>query len=103
MSETEFEEKIFGCYEAFTSDGELIELVPGGSEIPVRFEDRLNYLRCLEKFKIREFDLQVEAIRNGIETIVSMEIFHLFAGREFEYYICGVQVAFSYCLPFANG
>jgi hypothetical protein len=95
MTEAEFEDRIFSNYEAFTCDGQVIELVPGGCEISVKYEDRVNYLRCLEKFKMHEFDLQVDAIRSGIEEIVSMDIFNLFSWREFEYYVCGVQVCTS--------
>jgi hypothetical protein len=93
MTKNEFEDCIFGTFEAITCDGENVELIPNGSQIELNWENRFNYINCLQNFKLNEFNLQVEAIRKGIDSIVSMDIFKLFSWREFEYYVCGVQVS----------
>ena len=69
--------------------GPRVNLIPDGSEIPVTFENRLLWCELVEKFKINEFRLQIEAIRMGIEMILPKASISTLTWYEFERVICG--------------
>lgn len=52
------------------SSGEVVELIPGGSSIKVEFSNRKKYSDLLLKFRLSEFDKQVNEITKGIIQII---------------------------------
>ena len=55
MSKDVFEDTIFDCYEARTCDGNIVELIPNGSQIPVKWYNN-NYICDLMLFIINDYD-----------------------------------------------
>jgi len=41
------------------SDGRLVELIPGGSGVVVRYEDRMEFIRLVQKSRLEESREQV--------------------------------------------
>ena len=74
-----------------STDDRTVELVPGGSGIPLTFENRCEYCNLLEKYRIHEFDIQAEAIRRGLSTIVPMRLLSLFTWDQLELMVCGIS------------
>ena len=64
------------------SDGKLVELVPGGADRKLTWANRAEYKRALVKFRVREFDTQVDAIRRGLADVVPLQFTSLFTWRE---------------------
>lgn len=42
------------------SDGRLVELIPGGSGVVVRYEDRMEFIRLVQKSRLEESREQVK-------------------------------------------
>jgi hypothetical protein len=71
------------------SDGKEIELIPGGSNIPVNFENLNEYINLSKEYRLREFSPQCEAIKRGISTAIPYPLLSLFTGCELEALVCG--------------
>lgn len=44
------------------SDGRLVELIPGGSEVVVHYEDRMEFIRLVQKARLEEGREQVRLL-----------------------------------------
>jgi hypothetical protein len=71
------------------SDGRELELLPGGSSIPVSWTSRALYLRMAEEHRLTEFDRQCEALRRGVGAVVPRYLLSLFQWHELERMVCG--------------
>jgi len=76
-------------FTAVTLDGRENDLVPNGSLIKVTPETHADWARRTLEFKIHEFDVQMEAIRRGLATIVPQRLLMLFRWDELELMVCG--------------
>ena len=53
-------------YEIQRSDGTMVELIPGGADVDVRFEDRGKWLELVSHAYLGEVDQQCAAIQRGM-------------------------------------
>jgi hypothetical protein len=73
-----------------TSQPITVELIPNGSHIPVTFSNATQYVTLLEQYKLhREFKSQLDAIRDGLYSIISPRYISLLSWQELELMICG--------------
>ena len=82
----------FGGTMTFTiSDinGETVELVPGGASISVTYDNRFDYARRAELYKLHEVDRQLQALRQGFGRIVPLKILELFTWQQLEVLVAG--------------
>lgn len=79
-------EKTWTC---ILSDGTNYELKPNGNDEYVKYQDRLEYIELVKKARIHESDKQLNALKNGLESVVSRHILSLHTGFELEKKICG--------------
>lgn len=49
-------------YTTMLSDGQMVDLVPGGSNVAVRYEDRSEFIRLVQKARLEESKQQVRLI-----------------------------------------
>ena len=77
------------CFVTRLSDGTEIELMKGGKNIKVDFDNRKEYANLVEKARLEEGQLQMKAIRAGLIKIVPFSIIKLYSWKELEYKICG--------------
>ena len=73
MDQATFEFK-FGeelVYTTLLSDGQMVELIPGGSNVAVRYEDRSAFIRLVQKARLDESKPQVSFARlcGGSDTV----------------------------------
>lgn len=47
-------------YTTLLSDGQMVELIPGGSNISVCYEDRSKFIHLVQKTRLEESKQQVE-------------------------------------------
>src|SRR5262249_7289587 len=52
------------------SDAKQYELVPGGKGLRVSYDNKEQFCRALEAYRLHEFREQCEAIRRGLATVV---------------------------------
>lgn len=81
--------------ETFTttlSDGRIVDLKPGGSEIPVRFEEREDHARLTVHARLHEADRQLEALHEGFYSVVAPNCLKLVSWQALEKLVSGEQV-----------
>jgi ubiquitin-protein ligase E3 C len=68
----------------------LIELKPGGKDILVTNDNKIEYIHLLSDFKLnKQIHEQVVAFRNGISNVISLDLLRLFNFNEFQNLISG--------------
>ncbi|GAB9470558.1 Hect e3 ubiquitin ligase [Globisporangium polare] len=71
------------------SDGTEVPLCPNGENMPVTLANRATYVKLVEKKRLTESNQQLAALREGLASVLPMEIAPLFTPRELEVLICG--------------
>ena len=56
------------------SDGRLVELIPGGSEVVVHYEDRVDFIRLVRKARLQESREQVRQLATCVQYHVCTQI-----------------------------
>jgi len=91
------EESMYGAsedseQETFTtlaSDGSVIELKEGGVGLVVTHAQRKEYALLADNARLREFEVQVDWIRDGLRRIIPAEPLYLLSAAELETLVCG--------------
>mmetsp|Transcript_23255 Transcript_23255/g.22841 ORF Transcript_23255/g.22841 Transcript_23255/m.22841 type:complete len:123 (-) Transcript_23255:417-785(-) len=86
---TLFDETINEFYSITLSDEKILELKEGGKDIKVEFEDRVGYIKKAMYTRMKECQLQTEAIKRGIVQIVPEAMLNLVTSSELETWVCG--------------
>lgn len=71
------------------SDGTEAPLCPSGESVPVTLANRAEYVALVEKTRLTESAQQLAALREGLASVLPMELAPLFTPRELEVLICG--------------
>ena len=87
--EESFQEVMDYNFTTTSSDGRQIVLKPGGDQMAVTYQNRHEYVRLLEQYRMHEFDTQIDAMRRGLATIVPISLLPLFTWRQLELMVCG--------------
>jgi len=94
ISEQDFESK-YGVedkrlsFTVFTSKDEIHELIPGGKNIYITWSNRFDYIQRVKDFKIKEDQLQMKSIKEGLSSIIPADALMLFTWQELELSVCG--------------
>lgn len=62
-------------YTTMLSDGQMVDLVPGGSNVAVRYEDRSEFIRLVQKARLEESKQPVRlisSVRGVLKVAVSV-------------------------------
>ncbi|NXJ03696.1 HECD3 ligase, partial [Odontophorus gujanensis] len=76
-------------YTTILSDQRMVELIPRGSSTVVRFEDRKEFIRLVQKARLEESKEQVAAIRAGLLRVVPQAVLDLLTWQQLERKVCG--------------
>ena len=71
------------------SRGEMAELLPGGFNIPVTYERRMEFVQRSKRFRLKEFNTQLDALRKGFNFFFESSVAALLSPWELELLICG--------------
>ena len=85
----DFQQKFMLNFTTLNTLGKHVELIPGGSTIPVTYERRLEYVNKCKKFRVKEFNEQLEALRSGFLVFFHPSASSILAPWELELIICG--------------
>ncbi|XP_071292690.1 E3 ubiquitin-protein ligase HECTD3-like [Agelaius tricolor] len=76
-------------YTTVLSDQRMVELIPNGSNTAVRYEDRREFIRLVQKARLEESKEQIAAIRAGLLRVVPQPVLDLLTWQQMEKRICG--------------
>ncbi|KAK7944978.1 hypothetical protein WMY93_000706 [Mugilogobius chulae] len=76
-------------YTTLLSDGQMVELIPGGSNVAVRYEDRCEFIRLVQKVRLEESKQQIAAMQAGLLKVVPQAVLDLLTWQEVEKKVCG--------------
>ncbi|NWV74972.1 HECD3 ligase, partial [Dasyornis broadbenti] len=76
-------------YTTVLSDQRMVELIPNGSNTMVRYEDRREFIRLVQKARLEESKEQIAAIRAGLLGVVPQPVLDLLTWQQMEKRICG--------------
>nr|KAE8947357.1 hypothetical protein PF009_g3050 [Phytophthora fragariae] len=71
------------------SDGVEVPLVPQGEKMAVTLANRELYVQLVEKTRLTESSQQLASLKDGLASVLPMELAPLFTPRELEVLICG--------------
>jgi E3 ubiquitin-protein ligase HECTD3 len=91
MKREKFEEAFEGALKFTTvlSDGETVALMPGGGEELVTYDNRLKYCKMVKERRMNESKVQIDAIRQGLVSVIPVELLNLITWQELELKVCG--------------
>lgn len=91
MSRQKFEDAFEGALKFTTvlSNGETVPLLPGGGEKLVTYDNRLDYCKLVKEKRLNESNLQIDAIRDGLVSVIPAELLSLITWQELELRVCG--------------
>ncbi|EAX94171.1 hypothetical protein TVAG_315770 [Trichomonas vaginalis G3] len=89
MSPQDFHSTYMLNFTAENSLGSIVELIPGGSLVPVTFDRRLEFLAKIKKFRVKEFNESLEQLRRGFNFFFPAPAASILAPWELELIICG--------------
>uniref|UniRef100_A0A3Q2P3R2 HECT domain-containing protein n=1 Tax=Fundulus heteroclitus TaxID=8078 RepID=A0A3Q2P3R2_FUNHE len=85
--EFRFGEELF--YATPLTDGQMMDLIPGGSNVPVRYEDHKEFIRLVQKVRLEESKQQIAAMQAGLLKVVPQAVLDLLTWQEVEKKVCG--------------
>ncbi|XP_067997693.1 E3 ubiquitin-protein ligase HECTD3-like isoform X2 [Melanerpes formicivorus] len=76
-------------YTTVLSDQHVVELIPNGSSTVVRYEDRKEFIRLVQKARLEESKEQIAAMRAGLLRVVPQPVLDLLTWQQLEKKVCG--------------
>ncbi|KAG1697492.1 hypothetical protein DVH05_015941 [Phytophthora capsici] len=89
VTEEMFEDIVMETFTTLGADNRVLELKPGGAQLPVTFSTRCEYADLVEQARLHESDEQVLAIFRGLAKVVPTKLLACFSGSELELMVCG--------------
>ncbi len=91
MNQNTFEESFEGALKFTTvlSNGETVDLVPGGAERLVTYDNRIDYCKLVKEVRMNENQMQIESIQEGLVGVIPAELLSLLTWQELELKVCG--------------
>ena len=72
-----------------SSSSETFELIPGGTDIPITTDNFRHYCTCYRRYRLNEFNRQIDFIRQGFYSVIPSYYLNLFTAKELEEAVCG--------------
>eukprot|EP01119_Soliformovum_irregulare_P010330 TRINITY_DN2538_c2_g1_i6.p1 TRINITY_DN2538_c2_g1~~TRINITY_DN2538_c2_g1_i6.p1 ORF type:complete len:2218 (-),score=665.69 TRINITY_DN2538_c2_g1_i6:11-6022(-) len=89
VTEENFNDIIFETMTTQSADGRVVELKPGGTNVAVTWQNRMEFVSLVEQYRMNEFNLQIDAIARGLSSVVPIHLLSLFSWQELEFRVCG--------------
>jgi len=89
VTEEGFQDVIMERSTILTTDDRVVELLPGGAQRSVTFQDRGEFADLVEEYRLREFHTQVAAIQEGLVQVLPRQLLTLFTWEELQVQVCG--------------
>ncbi|NWW92980.1 HECD3 ligase, partial [Rhynochetos jubatus] len=76
-------------YTTVLSDQRTVELIPNGGSTVVRYEDRREFIRLVQRARLEESKEQIAAMRAGLLCVVPQPVLDLLTWQQLEKKVCG--------------
>lgn len=76
-------------FTALGANGAVVELLPGGADTAVDYDNRTMYAELLTHRRLHEFDVQLAAVRRGFGAVVPLSAMAVLSWRDAERLVCG--------------
>ncbi|UJR06751.1 hypothetical protein I4U23_011038 [Adineta vaga] len=76
-------------FEVVSASGQTFELVSGGHDISITWQNLNEYCSTYRQYRLQEFSRQIEFIRQGLYSVIPGYFLCLFTARELEEAVCG--------------
>ncbi|XP_069014076.1 E3 ubiquitin-protein ligase HECTD3-like [Embiotoca jacksoni] len=76
-------------YTTLLTDGQMADLIPGGSNVAVGYKDRSQFVRLVQKARMEESKQQIAAMQAGLLKVVPQAVLDLLTWQEVEKKVCG--------------
>nr|XP_003220311.2 PREDICTED: LOW QUALITY PROTEIN: E3 ubiquitin-protein ligase HECTD3 [Anolis carolinensis] len=76
-------------YTTVLSDQRMVELIPSGTRTVVHYEDRMDFIRLVQKARLNESKEQIAAMQAGLLKVVPQAVLDLLTWQELEKKVCG--------------
>jgi len=80
--------------ETFTtrlSDGSLVDLMDGGSRVPLTYEQREVYCKLVQEARLREGERQISAFQRGLTSVIPQSVLRLCTWEDLSTWACGKE------------
>jgi hypothetical protein len=74
------------------ADGTKVSLVPGGEGIPLTLGNWREYISLVERYRLNESSVLYKAFRNGLSSVLPVELLSLFSSSEIDQLFSGSNV-----------
>jgi hypothetical protein len=71
------------------SAGEEIELMPGGASVPLTYDNCSQFAKSVAEARLREADRQIAAVKQGLATVVPVDLLQLWSWDDLEVAVTG--------------
>jgi len=88
-SKDQFESLGVEKFTTLLSNGKDVAVKPNGHNLPLRYEQRAEYVELSIQTRLHESDVQIRAIRKGLHAIVPENMLALFSWLDLELMVCG--------------
>ena len=76
-------------FDVVSSAGQTFELIPGGANIPITVENCKQYCSNYRHYRLKEFQRQIDLMRQGLHSLIPRYYLSLFTAHELEEAVCG--------------
>eukprot|EP01062_Namystynia_karyoxenos_P013869 TRINITY_DN14980_c0_g1_i1.p1 TRINITY_DN14980_c0_g1~~TRINITY_DN14980_c0_g1_i1.p1 ORF type:complete len:2892 (+),score=968.84 TRINITY_DN14980_c0_g1_i1:1033-8676(+) len=78
-----------GTFTTHLSSGDEVEVVPGGTSVPVTLHNRRDYVQLVIDTRLNEARAQLDALLQGFNSVLPPHFAHLLTAQEAERMVCG--------------
>eukprot|EP01012_Entosiphon_sulcatum_P008571 TRINITY_DN14699_c0_g1_i1.p1 TRINITY_DN14699_c0_g1~~TRINITY_DN14699_c0_g1_i1.p1 ORF type:complete len:4388 (+),score=508.78 TRINITY_DN14699_c0_g1_i1:36-13199(+) len=89
VTEAGFSDIYDGTFVAHGTDGNEMELVPGGRQQKVTIANRMHFVRLVQEFRLHESRKQINAIASGFHSVIPPHLLGLLSWQQLEVLVCG--------------
>lgn len=89
VTEEDFEYVFDETFVTHDSAGRVVELVPGGAQKQLTYAEAPHFAELVENFRLHESDNQIALVRQGLATVVPVDLLSLWSWQELELQVCG--------------
>ena len=76
-------------FQTYLSNGSVVDLLPGGKDIPVTHANHKEFIELVTKVKLAECEKQMAWVRQGVSHVLDMSILSFLSWEDVELRACG--------------
>ena len=70
--------------------GSMVELLPGGAQVPLSYDRRMEYVELVQKARLLEGERQVIAFQRGLTSVIPASVLRLCSWQDLSAWACDI-------------